>query len=65
LKELAEQEGISINQLINTALSEKISALMTQEYLNVRAKRGSRIKFRKALSKVRDRSPDHKDKFDS
>ena len=41
-RELAEREGISINQLIATALAEKRSALMTEEYLEVRARRGSR-----------------------
>src|SRR3989304_5370317 len=39
-KELAEREGISVNQLVATALAEKLSALMTVEYLQARAKRG-------------------------
>ena len=42
-RELAEREGISINQLIATALAEKRSALMTEEYLEVRARRGEEI----------------------
>ena len=33
VKEIAKRERISINQLISTALAEKLSALMTQEYL--------------------------------
>ncbi len=37
---LAEQEGISINQLIATSLAEKMSALLTSEYLEARAARG-------------------------
>lgn len=32
-RQLAEQENGSINQLITLALAEKISALLTQEYL--------------------------------
>ena len=40
---LAEQEGISINQLIATSLAEKMSALLTSEYLEARAARGSRM----------------------
>ena len=44
-KELAEREGISVNQLVATALAEKLSALMTVEYLQARAKRGTREKF--------------------
>ena len=31
VKEIAKRESISINQLISTALAEKLSALMTQE----------------------------------
>jgi predicted DNA-binding ribbon-helix-helix protein len=54
LGELAEREGISINQLINSAVAEKMSALMTEEYLNARAVRGSRRKFATALAKVAD-----------
>ena len=56
-RELAEQEGISINQLIATSLAEKMSALMTHEYLEARAKRGSRRVFQRVLKKVKDRAP--------
>lgn len=58
VRELAEQENVSINQFIATALAEKISALMTDEYLKERAARGSRRKFDRALSKVRNTEPD-------
>ena len=53
LRELARREGISINQFAATALAEKMAALMTSEYLEERARRGSRSKFEQALSKVR------------
>ncbi|HSJ62906.1 MAG TPA: DUF6290 family protein [Gemmatimonadaceae bacterium] len=56
-RELAAQEGISINQLIATSLAEKVSARMTGEYLAERAARGSRRKFERVLKKVRDRPP--------
>ena len=56
-RELAEQEGISINQLIATSLAEKMSALMTSDYLAARAKRGSVRHFRQVLKKVKDRAP--------
>ena len=49
IKELAKREGISINQLISTAVAEKMSALLTVELLEKRAKRGSREKFDKVL----------------
>ena len=54
LGEVAEREGVSINQLISSAVAEKMSALMTEEYLDARAKRGSRRKFEAVLSKIRD-----------
>ncbi len=64
LRELAKREGVSINQLINSAVAEKISALLTEEYLERRAQRGSRRKFDKVLSKVRDVEPDDVDRLD-
>ena len=57
IRELAHREGVSINQLINSAVAEKISALLTEEYLESRAKRSSRRKFGKALRKVRNVEP--------
>jgi hypothetical protein len=51
-KRLAETEGISINQLISTAVAEKLSAIDTERYLSERASRASTAKFRRVLSKV-------------
>jgi hypothetical protein len=62
-KEVAKREGVSMNQLISTALAEKLSALLTEEYLEARARRGSRAKFERALEKVRDREPDEGDEL--
>lgn len=50
--ELAREEGISINQLISTAVAEKISALRTAELLGERASRGSRRAFERVLASV-------------
>jgi hypothetical protein len=61
LKTLAEREGISINQLVNSAVAEKLAALMTEEYLQARADRGSRRKLRSVLAKVPDVEPEKKD----
>ena len=58
LRELAERENVSMNQMITLALAEKISALMTEEYLGRRGKKGSRQKFDRALSKVADVAPE-------
>ena len=54
---------MSINQLITLALAEKISALMTEEYLQERARRGSRAKFKRAMAKVADAEPDEQDRL--
>ena len=61
VKEIAKREGISINQFITSALTEKMSAFMTEEYLAERAKRASRQKYDQALSKVRDVEPEPDD----
>lgn len=57
VRELAKEEHISINQLISTAVAEKMSALMTVEYMEERAARASREKFDRAMAKVRDDEP--------
>ncbi len=62
IKELAKREGISINQLVSTAVAEKISSLLTEEYLNERSLRGSRVKFDQVLSKVKDIETEEIDK---
>ena len=57
IKEIARREGVSINQFISSAVSEKVSAIMTEEYLQDRAKRAKKGSLRKVLSKVQDRPP--------
>lgn len=63
VRTLAEKEQVSINQLITLALAEKLSALMTEEYLEKRATRGSRAKFERAMAKVAKTKPDEHDKL--
>jgi len=63
LGEVAEREGVSINQLISSAVAEKMSALMTEEYIAARAKRASRRKFDAVLAKVPDVEPDESDRI--
>jgi hypothetical protein len=57
VRELAKQENVSINQFITLALAEKISALVTEDYLAERASRGSRDKFEQAMARVADAAP--------
>jgi len=52
IKEVAQRDNVSINQMITLAIAEKLSALETEDYLENRASRSSKGKFRKALSKV-------------
>ncbi|MCZ6635891.1 MAG: toxin-antitoxin system HicB family antitoxin, partial [bacterium] len=56
-KEIARREGVSINQFISTAVSEKISAIMTEDYLMNRAKRAQKGTLKQILDKVPDREP--------
>jgi hypothetical protein len=63
LADLAKREDISINQLITTAVAEKMAALDTAELLTARAARRSRSKFLAALAKVPDVAPDVKDEL--
>jgi predicted transcriptional regulator len=43
LREIAQQENVSMNQFITLALAEKIAALSTEDYLLKRAARGDRV----------------------
>lgn len=63
VRELARQEGISINQFIATAVAEKMSALLTEELLQERARRGTREKYERALTRVVDVEPEERDRW--
>ena len=57
LREIAKREGVSINHFISTAVSEKISAILTEEYLAGRAGRARDGALKSLLDKVPDRLP--------
>ncbi len=63
LKELSEKEGVSINQFITLAVSEKMSALLTVDYLKKRAERGSREAFEQIMAEVPDVEPEEYDRL--
>ncbi len=63
VRALAEKEGVSINQVITLAVAEKVSALLAEDYIEARAKRGSRAKFLKAMAKVGNAEPDPRDRI--
>ena len=63
-RELADGEGISMNQFITLALAEKVSALANEIYLEQRAARGDRAKFEAAMARVADvEPPDERDRL--
>jgi uncharacterized protein (DUF1778 family) len=57
IREIAKNEGVSINQFVSSAVSEKISAIMTEDYLKSRAKRAKKTDFKKILDNVPKRKP--------
>ncbi len=63
LSDLAERDGISIDRFISTAIAEKLSALMTENYLGERAKRGNRGRYEAVLAKVPDVEPEAYDRI--
>lgn len=62
-RKLAKKEKVSINQLITLAVAEKVSALMTEDYLETRAALGDRKKFERAMSKVAQVEPEEYDRL--
>jgi hypothetical protein len=57
IREFAARDDVSINQFIATAVAEKMSALLTLDYLAERAGRGNRAAFERVLRRVRSRAP--------
>ncbi len=63
IKKRARREGISINQLVSTAVAAKLAALMTEEHLEKRARQGSKQKFQRVLRKVQSGTPADEDRL--
>jgi len=62
-QEMAEKEEVTLDQLVSSALAEKVAAWKTVGYLQARAARGDREKFEKAMSKVPVLEPDERDRL--
>ena len=60
---LASKENMSIDQFVALALGEKMSALMTEDYLLQRAKQGQRDKFIAVLDAAPDVEAIEEDKI--
>jgi len=57
IKEIAYKEGVSINQFISSAVTEKISAIITEDYILERSEMANRKDFEKILKQVPKRKP--------
>jgi hypothetical protein len=51
-RQAAEAKGVALNQFINVAVAEKLSALRTEKYFTVRAARASIPKARGILKRA-------------
>ena len=51
-RKLAEAEGVALNQLINVAVAEKLSALRTDDYFRERAARANIEKAKRILKRA-------------
>jgi hypothetical protein len=63
VRELAEEEGVSMNQFVMLAVAEKVAALQAVGYLEERAKRGNREKLLAVLAKAPDVEAEEHDRL--
>ena len=56
-KRVAESEGVALNQLINVAVAEKLSALRTEEYFRERADRANMKRAKRVLKRAGRNKP--------
>ena len=57
IKELAAQDGVSVNQFIASAAAEKMASMLTLAYLRAEAELGRREDYLAVLDKVPDVAP--------
>ncbi len=57
IRQLAEQEDVSINQFIATAVAEKTAALLTVDYLRARGRKADSRLLGRLLRRVPDVPP--------
>ena len=56
-RKAAESEGVALNQLINVALAEKVSALRTEDYFQERIRRADRAETLRILDRAGKGNP--------
>ena len=57
LRTIAASEGVALNQLINVAIAEKLSALRTEDYFRERARHADRSETMRILKKAGSGNP--------
>ena len=57
LRKLVAEEGTTLNQFINVAVAEKLSALRTEQYFAERAARGDREALSRLLARAGNEPP--------
>jgi hypothetical protein len=57
LRKAAEAEGVALNQLVNVAVAEKVSALRTEDYFQKRAHRANRAETLRILERAGRENP--------
>jgi uncharacterized repeat protein (TIGR03803 family) len=57
LRKAAEAEGVALNQLINVAVAEKVSALRTEDYFRERGSRADRAETLRILERAGKGNP--------
>jgi len=64
-RRVSATEGVALNQFINVAVAEKLSALRTEEYFRERGQRGNVAKAKRLLKRAgRGSSPVPGDEVD-
>jgi hypothetical protein len=51
-RRVSESEGVALNQFINVAVAEKLSALRTEEYFMERGQRGDLARAKRLLKRA-------------
>lgn len=64
IKKLAKREGCSVNQFLASAAAEKMSALLTLDYLRAEAAEGRREDFETFLAAVPEAEPMEPDRVE-
>lgn len=57
VRRVAESEGIALNQFINVAVGEKLSALRTEDYFREKARKADRKKTLSILARAGKGNP--------